>query len=218
MNRFPLRLRFTLANLMIALAVFAITLAVVTRSVTSEVWPTYMAGAWVYARASVHDPQTHAALEREFRSQAVLDAALADPSVSALPRFHGASDSRAELARLLHVQIHPVFDAKDTVVVSPRLERILVTMESHSQAEAVIITDAVAAAYCGVLGPTRFISMERSAQPGGSLRLVDPILDRPWKVCGAMILGVALSTLCLFIPTHRKSRSMFPSSNAAPEG
>jgi hypothetical protein len=217
MKRFPLRLRFTLANLMIALAVFAMTLAVVTRSVTSQVWPTYEAGAWVYARASVHDPQTHAAFEREVRSQAVLDAAIADPRVSALTRFHGVSDSRAELARVLHVKVHPVIDA-DSTVVSTRLERILVTMESHSQVEAVIITDAVADAYRGVLGPTRFIKMITSAVPGGSLRLVDPILDRPWKVFGAMILGVAVSTLCLFIPTRRKSRSMSPRSSAAPEG
>src|SRR5271165_3625333 len=108
MRRPRVNWRFSLIRLMAAMVILAITFALLAHGVRSKVWPTYQAGAWVYCRSCVHDDQAHASLEREVRSDSVLDAALAIPAVSALPWRQQASNPRGELARRLRVEIHPV--------------------------------------------------------------------------------------------------------------
>jgi len=205
MNRFLPTPRFALLNLMAAVVVLAITCAVVARSARSRVRPVYEAGAWVYCRSLVHDAEAHAVLEREARSEPVLAAALADPAISALPRFHGRSDPQSELARAVRVEVHPVYEWNDRFLVRG-LETVRISVESGSEQEAAMVTDVVAAAFCKVLGPARCIRMLKSAVPGGTLRRDDSLLDAPWKLIAAVIVGTVVSAFCLIMPLGKRSR------------
>ena len=205
MNRPFLNFRFSVIRLMAALVILAVTFAVVTRGVRSKVWPMYEAGANIYCRSFVHDDQAHASLEREARSDSVLEAALSNPAVRALPWFHEVANPRAELARRLRIEAHPVYQPTDRVL-KRGLERVLIVIESHSELEAAVLTDAVASAFIETLGPTRFLNMSISAR--GSLVVDDSILDRPWKLAGALLLGFLASFLCLLMPTGNRSHSV----------
>ena len=133
--------RITLLNIMLAIAVLAITLAI-SRPKT-ELWPTYLAVIWLTTRASAHDPATHDSLAQEFTSPGVIRDVLADPSVAGLAPIQAAADPRKELLDEIHIEVHPGGQG----YLKPTRERIRVVIESTTASDAVIVRDALMVAY-----------------------------------------------------------------------
>lgn len=193
-----IRFRVTLLNIMLAMAVFSITLAI-SRPRT-ELWPRYLAAVWIYAPTPGHDPVTHETWAQGFTSPEVIRDILADPNVAALPRIEAATDPRKELLREIDIEVHPGGHG----VVSPPAtsEQIRVVVESATPTEAVLVRDALIKAYLGHHKPGHLLRIA----PVGPERVAHPIFDRPWKFRAVVTLGLLLSVIVLIVPIGRSKR------------
>jgi hypothetical protein len=197
MNLRRIKFRVTLLNLMLAIAVISVTLAI-SRPRT-ELWPTYWAVTWLSTRALDHDPVTHEALAQEFKSPDVIRDVLADEHVAGLARIKSATDPRQEVLTGIVIEVHP----RGQGYYPPTRELIRVVVERGSAYEAVVIRDALVAAY---------LSRQQSGYSIRAVRVLPervphPLFDRPWKFRAVITLGSLLSIICLIVPIARSKRS-----------
>jgi hypothetical protein len=191
-----IRLRITLLNLMLATAVFSITLAICRPR--TELWPTYLAVTWVTSHSSVHEPFMHDLIAQEFTSPAVIRDVLADPVVAGLPRIKAASDPRQELLSGIVIEVHP----SNQGYIQPTVELIRVVVQSSTPSESMVVRDALLVAYLR----HRKLGGSVRGTPAPPERIPHPLFDRPWKFFAATALGVFSSTLVLIIPIGRSKR------------
>jgi hypothetical protein len=191
-----IKCRVTLLNLMLAIAMLSITLAITRPS--TEIWPTYLAVTWISARASAHDPVTHAAFAQEFTSPTVIRDALADPTVSGIASIQAAADPRRELLNELLIEIHP----RGQGYIAPARELIRVVVESASASEAVLVRDALVGAYLRYHNLTTIVRVS----PALPERVPHPFFDRPWKFRATTTLGISLCIATLIVPIKRSAR------------
>lgn len=202
------RLRITLLNLMVAMVVLAITLAVTMPSTKSR---SYIAVTWIFASSTNHDPATHSALSQDLTSDAVIRGALDDPNISGLPRFQGVSDPRKKLLEVLLIRVHP----RDQGYIDPERELIWIGVESRSRSEANLLKDAFVHAYLKHHRLGKIIAVN----PAKPERSNPPVFDRPWKFVSAIVLGLSLCITSLLIPLKRgRGRVLRMLSDAAGVG
>ena len=190
------RFRVSLLNLMLAIAVFSITLAICRPR--TELWPTYLAVTWVNLPASAHDPTTHEAVAREFTSPEVIRDVLADPNVAGIGRIQAAADLRQELLNEIVIEVHP----KNIGYIRPTTELIRVVVESPTASHAMQVRDAVMAAYL------RHRKPGETVRRGAALpeRVPHPVFDRPWKFRAATTLGLVFTLIALIVPIGKSKR------------
>jgi len=191
-----IKVRITLLNLMLAIAVFSITLAIARPK--TEIWPTYLAVTWLSTRVSAHDPGSHEAMTQEFTSPDVIRDVLADPNVASLARIQAATDPRKEVLDGIVIEVHPGGQG----YIAPSSELIRVVVESETASEAVLLRDALIAAYFAHRKSGNAI---RGA-PVLPERVPHPIFDRPWKFRAATSLGLSSSIIALIVPIGRSKR------------
>ena len=196
MNLRRIRFRVSLLNLMLAIAVFSITLAICRPR--TEVWPTYLAVTWVTNPPSAHDPAAHQAIAQEFTSPEVIRDVLADPNVAGIARIQAAADGRQELLNEIVIEVHP----KSEGYIPPTFELIRVVVESSTANEAVRVRDAVMAAYLRRRKPGETVRVN----PALPERVPHPLFDQPWKFQVATTLGLLLTIIVLVVPIGRSKR------------
>ncbi len=192
----PIKVRITLLNVMLAIAVLAVTLAI-SRPRT-ELWPTSLAVTWVIARSPAHDPATHEALAQGFLSPEVIRDVLADPNVAGLARIKAATDPRQELLNGIVIEVHPHVQGN----FKRTNELIRVVVEAAIASDAVIVRDALMAAYlehdkAGII---------IRGDPALPERVPHPLFDHPWKFKAALTLGLLSSVVMLLFPIERSKR------------
>ncbi len=196
MNLRRVRFRVSLLNLMLAIAVFSITLAICRPR--TELWPTYLAVTWVTTPPSAHDPAAHQAIAQEFTSPDVIRDVLADSNVAGLARIQAAANRRQELLNEIVIEVHP----KNIGYIPPTIELIRVVVESSTANEAVRVRDAVLAAYLRRRKPGETVR----ADPVLPERVPHPLFDSSWKFRVATTLGLLLTVIVLVVPIGRSKR------------
>jgi hypothetical protein len=191
-----IKFRITLLNLMLAIAVLSVTLAI-SRPRT-ELWPTYLAVTWLSTAASAHDPVTHEALAQGFTSPDVIRDVLADPNVAGLARIQAATDPHQELVSGIVIEVHP----RGQGYIAPTSELIRVVVESTTASEAVIVRDALMVAYLRHRKSGNIVH----GNPALPERVPHPLFDRPWKFRVVTTLGLLSSLVMLLVPIERSKQ------------
>lgn len=195
MNLRRIKIRITVLNIMLAIAIFSITLGICRPQ--TELWPTYLATAWFTIPASSHGPATHDALAQEFTCPDVIRAALANPNIADLPRIKTAADPRRELLSRMVVEVHPIDQPRNP----PAFESIKVVIAGPSESEAVLVRDALNSAYLKYRMP----DVTGILLPGPQ-RVPHPIFDSAWEFWAATGLGLLVTVLVLVVPIPRSKR------------
>jgi hypothetical protein len=195
-----LRPRFTVRRLMIAVALFALSLSAI-RSLAG-VGRTYEQSQVVFVLALAGNPVEpgQSARDLEVLAGHVLSPAVLDQALDELKGDGPAlasPDPRADLRKRLQV---------DSVMITrrggARLRGLLIVRATaRSPQLANQIANAVADAYCQ-LAPPDTVSGNRC----GAFWSEPPPLDRPWKVGGASLLGLLVSSAMFVLPRGRTRR------------
>jgi|GEM_PF-4570736 len=187
------RVRISLLNLMIAMALLAITFAV-TRPIT-VIRPTYIAVTWLLLTDTNHNWDTHAALSRDLTSDAVIRDIFNDPDLSERPQFQEIVDAPGKLRRNLLIRVHPRVQG----YIDPAKELVWIAVESSSASEANLLKNAFVHAYLERHRWGRVITVT----PVTPERSNPPVFDRPWKFGAAMSVGLSFCVVSLFLPLKR---------------
>jgi len=194
MNLLAIRPKFSIRNLMAALAVLAVTMASV-RGLEPTCEPPLSDKTQFLLQVATSiglDGRVAELTGREWdtafqrmTSPAVLDTALADPWLSSLPQLRKAADARAELRRMIH------FRSVQSRVHG--LVMLSVASPTDPGRAASVVSRAIVAR-----GPPR-ISIHPRVYRWGPL-------DRPWKVAAACVFGLLATLLTLMRPSRGSRR------------
>lgn len=184
-----------------AATVSAASLAVVLW--LSGVGRTYQASQHVFVLAPVARPGVAAAeltlCDVEDHARLALQPAVVDEALGILTAFgvgHGGSDPRAALRKCLQAEV------ECGLLKGARGPEGLfaITATSDSPQNAHRIADVMATVYCRVAPPGTVTRPLCRAYYGLAGR---PLLDRPWKVIGAGLLGLLASASAVVFPVAR---------------
>jgi hypothetical protein len=195
-----LRPRFTVRRLMIAVSLFALSLSAV-RSLAG-VGRTYEQSQVFLVRGLAGDPADAGQTAWDLKALAghALSPAVLEQALDAL-KGDGpgltSPDPRTDLRERLQV---------DTVVIPPRggaplRGLVIVRAKAQSPRLAMQIANAVVDASCRLAPPG---TVSRNAC--GAFWAEPPLLDRPWKVGGASLLGLLVSSAVFVLPRGRTRR------------